>query len=120
MTNTISKVLLAALVAAGSLSALPVTAPAQSLNLYLGPDRGDDDFDRDYRRERRYDDEEDFVRPRRGCSADQAIRRAYRYGMRDPEIAAMTRSRVIVEGQTRRGGYTRLYLANRSGCPRIG
>ncbi|MGE6783678.1 hypothetical protein ACQKGL_14265 [Ensifer adhaerens] len=116
MTHTISKLLLAALVAAGTVSAMPATAPAQGLDLYIGPDR---DYDGgDFRRERRYDDE-DYVRPR-GCSTGQALRRAYRAGLRDPEIAAMSRNRIVVEGETRRGQYARIYLANRSGCPRIG
>ncbi|WP_077961902.1 hypothetical protein [Ensifer adhaerens] len=117
MTNTISKLLLAAMVAAGSVSAMPAIAPAQGLDLYIGPER---DYDGgDYRRERRYYDDEDYVRPR-GCSPGQALRRAYRAGLRDPEIASMGRNRIVVEGETRRGRYARIYLANRSGCPRIG
>ncbi|KRD53281.1 hypothetical protein IB265_09340 [Ensifer sp. ENS10] len=120
MTHKMSKLLAVLLVAAGAVgavTALPSVSPAQSLDLYIGP-RGDDgDWDRDYRRERRYDD--DYYSPRRGCSARQAIRRAYGYGMRDPEIAGMSRNRIVVEGIGRRGQYARIYLANRSGCPRI-
>lgn len=115
MIHTMSKLLVAALVAAGSLTAMPAVSPAQSFDLYIGPDR-DDDY---YRQERRYDDD-DFYRPRSRCSTGQALRRAYRYGLRDPEIAAVTRNRVIVEGETRRGRYARIYLANRRGCPLIG
>jgi hypothetical protein len=116
MTSVMSKLLMAALVAAGSVTAMPAVSPAQSLDLYIGRDR--DYYGDDFRRERRYDDE-DYVRPR-GCSTGQALRRAYRAGLRDPEIAAMSRNRIVVEGETRRGQYARIYLANRSGCPRIG
>ncbi|OCP04404.1 MULTISPECIES: hypothetical protein [unclassified Ensifer] len=116
MLQTMSKVLVATMIAASALTALPSVSTAQSLDLYIGPGQG---YEGDYRRERRYDDD-DYYQERRGCSPRQAIRRAYRYGMRDPAIAAMTRNRVIVEGIGRRGEYTRLYLANRNGCPRIG
>src|SRR5262249_51268516 len=98
MTHMISKLLAAALVAAGSVTALPSVSPAQGLDLYIGPGG---DYDRDnYRQERRYDDE-DYYRPRSRCSTGQALRSAYRYGVRDPEIASVSRNRVIVEGETR-------------------
>ncbi|HEV7317702.1 MAG TPA: hypothetical protein VGO04_03715 [Ensifer sp.] len=117
MLNTMSKVLVATLIAASAVPVLPSVSQAQSLDLYIGPGR---DYDGgDYRRDRRYDDEDDYYRDRRGCSPRQAIRRAYGYGMRDPAIAGMSRNRITVEGIGRRGEYTRLYLANRSGCPRL-
>ena len=116
MTHTISKLLAMAVIAVGAVTALPSVSPAQSLDLYIGP-RGDGDWDRDYRR---YDDDDDYYyRPRRGCTPRQAIRRAYGYGMRDPEIAGMSRNRIVVEGIGRRGEYARIDLANRRGCPRI-
>lgn len=116
MRHVISRFLVATLIGVSAVTALPSVSSAQSLDLYIGPGRDDDG----YRQDRRYDDEDEYYRERRGCSPRQAIRRAYGYGMRDPAIAAMTRNRIIVEGIGRRGEYARLYLANRSGCPRIG
>ncbi|MCZ4093034.1 MULTISPECIES: hypothetical protein [Sinorhizobium] len=108
----IGKVLATGLIMAGALAALPSASPAQSLDLYIGPGGPDVQM-----RDRRYDDD---YRPYRGCSERQAIRRAYRLGLRDPEIEAITRRQVVVDGVGRRGRYTTVYFANRPGCPRIG
>lgn len=108
----IGKVLATGLTVAGALMAVPTASPAQSLDLYIGPDGPDVRM-----RDREYDDD---YRPYRGCSERQAIRRAYRLGLRDPEIEAVTRRQVVVDGVGRRGRYTTVYFANRPGCPRIG
>ncbi|WP_331374244.1 hypothetical protein [Sinorhizobium chiapasense] len=108
----IGKVLATGLTMAGALMALPSASPAQSLDLYIGPGGPDVQM-----RDREYDP--DNYGSYRGCSERQAIRRAYRLGLSDPEIEAVTRRQVVVDGVGRRG-LTTVYFANRPGCPRIG
>ncbi|WEX75486.1 hypothetical protein PYH37_000906 [Sinorhizobium numidicum] len=114
MKRTIGKVLATVLVGVGTMIALPSVPSAQGLDLYIGPGGPDLDF-----REspRRYYDDDDY---RGRCSERQAIRRAYRLGIRDPEVQDVTRRQVVVDGVSRRGNYTTVYFANRRGCPRIG
>ncbi|WP_026620244.1 hypothetical protein M728_002590 [Ensifer sp. WSM1721] len=108
----IGKLFAIGLTLTGALAALPSPSSAQGLDLYIGPGGPDLEL-----RDRRYDDD---YRPYRGCSERQAIRRAYRLGLRDPEVQSITRREVAVDGVGRRGRYTTVYFANRPGCPRIG
>lgn len=110
MKTRVQKLLAAGLMAAGICAALPSMSSAQGMDLYIGPGGPNLEL-RDS--ERRYE------RPR-GCSERQAIRRAYRLGMRDPAITSVSRRQILIDGIGRRGEYTTLALANRSGCPRIG
>ena len=55
----------------------------------------------------------------RGCSPREAIRQARARGMKDPQIDSIDGRRVVVDGYGRRNEYTKLFLANRPGCPRI-
>ncbi|MEY9164997.1 hypothetical protein ABIE78_003116 [Sinorhizobium fredii] len=111
MKRSFGKLLAIGLIGAGTWNAMPSIPSAQSLDLYIGP--GGPEL-----RERRYDDDDDY-RPYRGCSERQAIRRAYRLGVRDPEVQSVTRREIAVEG-VRRGRFMTVYFANRPGCPRIG
>jgi hypothetical protein len=111
MKSTAGRFLATAMIVAGVLTALPSAPLAQSMDLYIGPGGPDVEF-RD--RDRRY-----YERGR-GCSERQAIRRAYRLGMRDPAILSVRRGQIVIDGIGRRGEYTTLRLANREGCPRIG
>ncbi len=111
MIRSVGKLLAMGLIAAGTWAAMPTIPSAQSLDLYIGP--GGPEL-----RERRYDDD-DYYRRDRGCSERQAIRRAYRLGVRDPEIQSITRREIAVEG-VRRGRFMTVYFANRPGCPHIG
>lgn len=111
MKSVVDRFFATALVVAGVLTALPSAPLAQSLDLYIGPGGPDVEFREPYRREYEW---------RRGCSERQAIRRAYRLGMRDPAIASIGRRQIVIDGIGRRGEYTTLRLANREGCPRIG
>lgn len=109
MQKSIHNFLAASLVAVGALLAASSTSSAQSLDLYIGPDGRPDLELRD--RDRRYYDDE--------CSERQALRRASRLGVRDPEIQAVTRRQIIIDGE-RRGRFVTVAFANRPGCPRIG
>ncbi|RVK22779.1 hypothetical protein CN165_03630 [Sinorhizobium medicae] len=106
----IGRLFAAGLILGGAVAAVPSASSAQSFDLYIGPDGPQ-------LRDRRYDD--DDYRDR-GCSERQAIRRAYRLGIRDPDILSITRREVAVDGVGRRGRLTTVYFANRPGCPRIG
>lgn len=90
----IGKLFAIGLTLTGALAALPSPSSAQGLDLYIGPGGPDLEL-----RDRRYDDD---YRPYRGCSERQAIRRAYRLGLRDPEVQSITR-----RGSCRRGWSTR-------------
>lgn len=116
MRKSLHNFLAAGLLAVGALSALSSTSSAQSLDLYIGPDGRPDMQFRDQDRNRRYYDEE-YERP--GCSERQALRRASRLGLRDPEIQAVTRRQIVVDGE-RRGRFVTVAFANRPGCPRLG
>ncbi len=96
MKRAVGKLLAIGLIATGTWTVMPSIPSAQSLDLYIGP--GGPEL-----RERRYDDDDDY-RPYRGCSERQAIRRAYRLGVRDPEIQSVTRREIAVEG-VRRGRF---------------
>ncbi|MEK1929556.1 MAG: hypothetical protein AAAC47_07155 [Pararhizobium sp.] len=111
MKSVVDKVFAMALIVGGVLTALPSSPLAQSMDLYIGPGGPDLEYRDQYRRDYEW---------RGGCSERQAIRRAYRLGMRDPAIASMGRRQIVVDGIGRRGEYTKLRLANREGCPRIG
>lgn len=111
MKSMVDKLLAAALIVAGVLTAFPSSPLAQTMDLYIGPGGPNLEYRDPYRR--------DYER-RGGCSERQAIRRAYRLGMRDPAIASMGRRQIVVDGIGHRGEYTKLRLANREGCPRIG
>lgn len=95
-------------------SGLPlVGASAQDMELRIGPDGVRPvirDRDRDYRR--------GPPPPMRGCSEREARAAARESGLRDPEVVRVTRSRVVVEGVTRRGP-ERITFANERGCPEI-
>ncbi|OCP24862.1 MULTISPECIES: hypothetical protein [unclassified Ensifer] len=116
MQKSIHNFLAASLVAVGALSAALSTSSAQSLDLYIGPDGRPGLELRDRDRDRRYYDDE---YERLGCSERQALRRALRLGVRDPEIQAVTRRQIIIDGE-RRGRFVTVAFANRPGCPRIG
>ena len=111
MKSTVGKILAIAMIVGSSWTALPSVSLAQSLDLYIGRDGPQLEY--------RDQDRRNYER-RRGCSERQAIRRAYRYGMRDPAIQSVTRRSIVVDGIGFRGEYTVLRLANREGCPRIG
>jgi tRNA A-37 threonylcarbamoyl transferase component Bud32 len=112
MKSTVHTFLKTAIIVACVVTALPSAPLAQSLDLYIGRDGPQLEY-RDRDRDRNYE-------RWRGCSERQAIRRAYRYGMRDPAIQSVSRRSIVVDGIGRRGEYTALRLANREGCPRIG
>jgi hypothetical protein len=100
-------------IVAGAVTVLPSAPLAQSLDLYIGPGGPGIEL-----RDRRRDNDDNYRAPR--CSPRQAIRRAYRLGLRDPEIQSITRRQIVIDGIDRYGDDAVLYLANRRGCPRIG
>ena len=85
-------------------------ANAQDVELRLGPD-GIRPVIRDRDRDRR-------DARSRGCSEREARAAARDAGLRDPEVVRTTRSRVVVEGETRRG-LRDITFANERGCPEL-
>lgn len=88
--------------------------------LFSSPAVSQDFRDRGYYQEsgRRDYDRRDVDRG--GCSPREALRQARSRGMYDTRIYSIDRRKVVVEGYGKRDEYTRLILANRRGCARIG
>lgn len=99
-------------------AAMPMQASAQDLELQIGPDglRIDRDcdprYDDCYRGERRgyYED-----RPR--CSADRALRKAERMGVRRARIADVGRRTIDVRGRDRHGDRIMVTFGRQPSCP---
>lgn len=123
MKQVLTRALLAAMVGLGGISIAPVAAMADGI--YFGFDTGPG-----YRRPPPpppprgfYEGDRDFYRrppppppPGYGCSEREAVRRAWRMGLEDPEVVRVTPRRVIVEGEV--GNRTRqMQFANVPGCP---
>jgi hypothetical protein len=118
MKQILTKALLAAMVGMGGLSAAPVAAFADGI--YFGFDTGPG-----YRRpppDRFMGDPDVYDRrrppppPGYGCSDREALRRAWRMGLEQPEIVRVTPRRVIVEGEVGRR-IRQIQFANVPGCP---
>ncbi|GHC69682.1 hypothetical protein [Limoniibacter endophyticus] len=113
MLKLLSAAGLALAMAAGG-AAVTAPAQAQDVEFRIGPD-GVRPVVRDRERERDRDRREARMR---GCSEREARAAARQYGFRDPEVIRQTRSRVIVEGETRRG-IREITFANEPGCPEL-
>lgn len=105
MLKALSTAGLALLILAGAPAVPHGVAAAQDIELRVGPD-GIRPIIRDRDRDRR----------RGRCDPREARAAARDIGLRDPEVIRETRSRVVVEGITRRGIRT-VTFANRRGCP---
>lgn len=132
MNMTMAKAALAAVIGLGTLSAIPATAMADGIYFEIesgrtiyrnepvrdhGWDRHDSDR-RDFNRRDRRDWRDDFGRGR-GCRERQALRKAWRLGLEDPQIVRETPRRVVVEGIGRHGRLYRVDFANVPGCPAL-
>ncbi|PAP95253.1 hypothetical protein [Mesorhizobium wenxiniae] len=116
MFNTIKTATLSALIALGTLAAIPATAQADSIYLGFGNNNdprvgvytGDDDgFYRERRRERDW---------RRSCSPNRALGKAERMGLRRARIIDVSRRTVKVAGR-QYGDRVVVVFANERGCP---
>lgn len=100
-------------------AAVPMQASAQDLELQIGPDglRIDRDcnprYDDCYRGERRVYRDDD--RPR--CSADRALRKAERMGVRRARIADVGRRTIDVRGRDRYGDRIMVTFGRQPSCP---
>jgi hypothetical protein len=122
MKQVLTRTLLAAMVGLGGVSIAPVAAMADGI--YFGFDTGPG-----YRRPPPpppapfYEGREYYRRPPPpppgyGCSEREAVRRAWRMGLEDPEVVRVTPRRVIVEGQVGRR-IRQIQFANVPGCPAL-
>jgi hypothetical protein len=111
----LSKLGIAAALAASAFSVTVTNASAQNLDIYVGPG---------YHRP----PPPDYGRPppgygggygRRGCDPRQAEDIARDYGLRRARVSDVTPRRVIVDGFSRRGPDTMVF-ANVRGCPVMG
>jgi hypothetical protein len=115
MKQLLSKLGIAAALAASAFSVTVTNASAQNLDIYVGPG---------YHRP----PPPDYGRPppgygggygRRGCDPRQAEDIARDYGLRRARVSDVTPRRVIVDGFSRRGPDTMVF-ANVRGCPVMG
>lgn len=119
MKQVLTRALLAGMVGLGGISIAPVAALADGI--YFGFDTGPQ-----YRRPPpppgRFYDQPDVYRrpppppPGYGCSEREAMRRAWRMGLENPEVVRVTPRRVIVEGEVGRR-VRQVQFANVPGCP---
>ncbi len=122
MKQFLTRVLLAAMVGGAGLSVAPVAALADGI--YFGFDNGPGYGNRPPPPPPpppgRFYDEPGYRRPPPppgyGCSEREAVRRAWRMGLEDPEVVRVTPRRVIVEGQVGRR-LRQVQFANVPGCP---
>lgn len=119
MRHLILKSLLSLAIAAPAVTLAPRMASAQDVEFRLGRDGPevevyDDRYDRD-RRDRR----EEYREARRsGCSAERALDKAERMGLRRVRVADMDRRTIEVQGRKRNG--ERVFVTfsrDRRSCP---
>jgi len=126
MANFLKTAALSALIGLGVLSAAP--ASAQS-GIYLGLGGGHHgpnvgvwfgDSGHSYRGDRRWDDRRDDRRweHRRGCSAERALNKAERMGIRRARIVDIDRNSIDIRGR-KYGERVRVSFARAPGCPLI-
>jgi hypothetical protein len=125
MLKMIKTAVLSALIGLGGLAAIPAAAQADGLYLNFGgnPDvrfgvYAGDRYDRYHDRYDRYD-RRDWRRDwRRGCSAQRALNKAERMGLRRARIVDASRRTVKVVG--RKFNHRQIVVfANQRGCPVI-
>jgi hypothetical protein len=122
MLKKIKFAAVSALVALGTLAAAPASASSgvylglggghhgPSVGVWFG--EGGRSYHRDYRR--------DYRRPHyRSCSAEQAVRKASRMGIRHAHVRNANRNVIRVAGRSR-GDHVVVRFARAPGCPVIG
>jgi len=131
MAHFLKTAALSALIGLGVLSAAPASAQSglylglggghhgPSVGVWLGDDghsyRGDRRWD-----DRRWDDRRDDRRweHRRGCSAERALNKAERMGIRRARIVDIDRNSIDIRGR-KYGERVRVSFARAPGCPLI-
>lgn len=119
MFKTLKTATLSALIGLGALAAVPAVAQADGLYLnfgHSGPRFGVYDGDREQVRDWRRD--RDWGRERRGCSADRALDKAERMGLRRARIVDMGRHTIKVAGRKYNDRVVVVFARER-GCPVI-
>jgi hypothetical protein len=123
-------VMVAGLVGAGALAVAPASAdslrvggPGGSVTVQLGPDSSR--VYRDHRRDdhrrdddRRWDDRRDHRPVMRACTAERALWKAERMGVRRARVAFESRRAISVRGRDRRGP-VELTFGRAPDCPLI-
>ena len=120
MTGFVTRMTVAALLGLGSLTAVPAVALADGVYFSFGDGPRMDHRPRDYEghRPREFRDR-DMDRGRGFCEERFALRKAWRMGLEDPQIARVTPRRVIVEGAGRHRRMVQVQFANVPGCPEL-
>jgi hypothetical protein len=130
MTGFVTRMTVAALLGLGSLTAVPVAALADGVYFSFGDGPRYDNRPRDHEGHRPpdfYDQRpREYMRgdmppprPRGFCEERFALRKAWRMGLEDPQIARVTPRRVIVEGAGRHHRMVQVQFANVPGCPEL-
>jgi tRNA A-37 threonylcarbamoyl transferase component Bud32 len=95
----------------GSFATLPV-AQAASVSVTLAPETVQYRHERDWRHERHRD------RPRRACTPERAMEKAWKMGINRPRVANVNRNTIAVRG-FQRGHTVRVLFARAPNCPVI-
>ncbi|MHA6688210.1 hypothetical protein [Mesorhizobium sp. A556] len=124
MLNTIRTMALSALVGFGALAAMPAVAQADSIYLGFGGGSGprvgvyEGSRDHGIRHVRRDRHDERNRHWRRACSADRALDKAERMGLRRARVVDRSRRTVKVAG-LKYGSRVTVVFGNERGCPII-
>jgi hypothetical protein len=114
MLKTIQTAALSLGVLLGGFAALPAVAQADTLQVTIAPETVQ--YRHDGRHDRRYDRHRE--RPRRACSPERAVEKAWRLGLNRPRIANVNRNTISVRG-FKRGHPVRILFARAPNCPVI-
>lgn len=106
----------------GSFATLPA-AEAAGVSVTVAPEtvqyRHERDRDhRDWRHDRRDDWRRDRDRPRRACSPERAMEKAWKMGINRPRVSNVNRDTIAVRG-FQRGHTVRVLFARAPNCPVI-
>lgn len=105
----------------GSFATLPA-AQAASVSITVAPETVQYRYDRDRhdRRDWRHDrrDDRHRDRPRRACSPERAVEKAWKMGINRPRVANVNRNTIAVRG-FQRGHTVRVLFARAPNCPVI-
>jgi len=121
MFDMLKTAALSAMIGLGAITALPAAAQADSLYLGFGDHYDGGRFgvqfggDRGHYRDRDYYGGRDYYHERRTCTPGEAVRKAWRIGLRNPRVVDVDRRTIDVVGR-RHGDRVRVTFARWGDC----